>query len=161
MDDFMKGGLSVHAEAVMPLINEKLTAGQTVRNLSFRGTSMLPMLRQGKDYVELTGLPERLKKYDLPLYRNAKGQYVLHRIVDVQGDCYVCRGDNTFHDETVAAQRMVGVVCAFTRAGRRISVDNRWYRLYCRVWCAAFPARRFVKRIEWRMRKAVNELVKR
>ena len=66
-------GHSVRADALMPLILERLAAGQNVKNLSFRGVSMLPMLRQGKDSVELAPLPGRLRKYDLPIYRNAAG----------------------------------------------------------------------------------------
>ena len=56
-------------DVLMPLLRERLAAGQTVRYLPFRGISMLPMLRQGKDSVELAPLPEKLKKYDLPLYQ--------------------------------------------------------------------------------------------
>ena len=48
-------------DSLMPLIQERLAAGQTVR-FSPMGISMLPMLRQGKDKVELAPLPEKLKK---------------------------------------------------------------------------------------------------
>ena len=54
-------------EELMPLIRERLAAGQKVRYLPFRGVSMLPMLRQGIDTVELAPLPEKLQKYDLPV----------------------------------------------------------------------------------------------
>ena len=50
-------------EELLPLVYERLEAGFKVRYLSFRGVSMLPMLRQGKDSVELAPLPEKLKKY--------------------------------------------------------------------------------------------------
>ena len=52
-------------EELMPLIKERLASGGKVRYLPFRGVSMLPMLRQGKDSVELSPLPPKLKKYDL------------------------------------------------------------------------------------------------
>ena len=57
---------------LMPLIRERLDAGQRVK-FSPRGVSMLPMLRQGIDTVTLSPLPEKLKKYDLPLYRRTDG----------------------------------------------------------------------------------------
>lgn len=151
---------SVHAEAVMPLIRERLAAGQTVRNMSFHGVSMRPMLRQGKDYVELAQLPERLKKYDLPMYRSAGGKYVIHRVVDVQDDYYICLGDNTYRYEKVRPEQMVAIVCAFTRAGKRISVENRAYRVYCRFWCAIIPVRRLAKRAAWMAKSAVKKLMK-
>ena len=54
-------------EELIPFLRERLAAGQKVRYLPFRGVSMMPMLRQGKDSVELAPLPEKLKKYDLPV----------------------------------------------------------------------------------------------
>lgn len=150
----------MHAEAVMPLIRERLAAGQNVKNLGFQGVSMLPMLRQGKDSVELAPLPEKLRKYDLPVYRNAAGKYVIHRIVDVRGGRYICRGDNTYHDENIAPEQMVAVVCAFARAGKRTSVQDWRYRCYCRVWCAVYPIRRLMKHAEWRVKSAARKLVK-
>lgn len=153
--------LSFHAETVMPLILERLAAGHTVKNVSFQGVSMLPMLRQGKDCVELSQLPKQLQKYDLPVYRGANGKYVMHRVVGLRGDSYLCLGDNTYHYEMVTPERMVAVVCAFSRNGRRISVENRSYRIYCRIWCAIFPARRFVKHVEWKLKRIVKKLTTR
>ena len=75
----------------MPLIRERLAAGQRVRYLPFRGVSMLPMLRQGIDTVEIAPLPEKLKKYDLPVYQYPSGKYVMHRVVEVKDDCYICQ----------------------------------------------------------------------
>jgi hypothetical protein len=34
------------------------------------------------------------KKYDVIFYRRENGQYVLHRIIKIKKDGYVCRGDN-------------------------------------------------------------------
>ena len=84
-------------DSLMPLFKERLAAGQIVR-FSPRGVSMLPMLRQGIDSVELSPVPEKLKKYDLPLYQRRNGQYVLHRIVKVS-EGYTCIGDNQFEPE--------------------------------------------------------------
>ena len=152
---------SIHAVALMPLICERLAAGQTVRGLTFQGVSMLPMLRQGRDNVELTRLPAKLKKYDLPVYRGVDGTYVMHRVVDVQEDCYICLGDNTYRYERVSPERMVALVCAFTRNGRRVSVKHRGYQLYCRVWVAAYPVRRFLKRVQWWIAHRVKHMMKR
>ena len=143
----------------MPLIAERLAAGYTVQNLNFQGQSMLPMLRQEKDFVEIKKLPGRLKKYDLPVYRNSHGKYVMHRVVGVRDSDYICLGDNTYHYERVAPEQMVAVVCSFTRNGRRISVENPWYRAYCRIWHVAFPVRYLLKRIEWKIRKTVKAII--
>lgn len=136
----------IFEEDLMPLIRERLAAGQKVRYLPFRGVSMLPMLRQGKDAVELAPLPPRLQKYDLPVYQYPSGKYVMHRVVAVKSDHYVCLGDNTLDYEKIRPEQMIGVVSAFKRGEKRISVDSWSYRLYCRVWCAIFPMRRFLTR---------------
>lgn len=129
-------------DELMELVRGRLKAGQRVRYLPFRGVSMLPMLRQGRDGVELAPLPERLKKYDLPVYQYPNGKYVMHRIVDVKDSCYICLGDNTIEYESVYPEQMIGVVSAFKRGDKRISVDAPAYQFYCRVWCAIFPLRK-------------------
>lgn len=128
-------------EEVMPLFQEQLSRGQSVQ-FSPRGTSMLPMLREGKDSVVLSPLPQQLKKYDLPLYRRRDGQYVLHRIVAV-GETYTCAGDNQIVLERgIEYGQLIAVVTAFTRAGRRWSVTHPAYRAYCRFWHFTRPVRR-------------------
>ena len=106
---------------------------------------MLPMLRQGKDTVELAPLPDKLKKYDLPVYQYPSGKYVMHRVVDVKEDFYICLGDNLIELEKVTHDQMIGVVSAFKRGEKRISVEATGYRLYCRTWLALFPVRKLYK----------------
>ena len=131
----------VRLEQLMPLIRERLEQGHTVSFFP-RGISMLPMLRQGRDSVILAPLPEKLKKYDLPLYQREDGAYVLHRIVKV-GETYTCVGDNQFELERGLEHRqMIALVTAFERDGRRIEVSDPGYRLYCRIWVLSRPIRR-------------------
>ena len=140
----------------MPLIREQICAGRSV-SFSPRGTSMLPMLRQGIDSVELSPLPAQLQKYDLPLYGYPNGKYILHRIIGRDGDCYLCRGDNTYICERVLPESMIAVVTAFKRGEKRIPVDAWQYRLYCRIWVGTYPIRRFVKRgIGWLKRRILK-----
>lgn len=130
----------------MPLIRERLAAGQRVRYLPFRGVSMLPMLRQGIDSVELAPLPVRLKKYDLPVYQYPSGKYVMHRVVAVKEDHYLCLGDNTYQYEHITHKQMLGVVSAFKRGQKRIEVDSLGYRIYSRLWVALYPLRKLYRR---------------
>ena len=118
---------------LMPLIRERLEAGQTVR-FSPMGTSMLPMLRQGIDSVVIAPVPDKLKKYDLPLYQRDTGKYILHRIVEA-GDTYTCMGDNQFQPEPgLRHDQMIALVTVFYRGERQIRCDSPLYQLYCRVW---------------------------
>lgn len=143
-------------EQLMPLIRERLAAGQTVR-FSPRGVSMLPMLRQGLDSVVLSPLPDKLEKYDLPLYQRESGQYVLHRIVAV-GETYTCLGDNQFALEYgLTHSQMIAVVTAFYRGEKYHSVKEPGYRLYCRLWYGSRGLRRFWRRgIGWLKRHFIR-----
>lgn len=136
-------------EELMPVIRQELAQGKGVR-FSPKGTSMLPMLRQGVDSVVLSQLPEKLKKYDLPLYQRRNGQYVLHRIVKA-GETYTCMGDNQFEEETgICEDQFIAVVSAFYRGQKRYSVNQPGYRLYCRFWYHSRHIRRFWRRgIGW------------
>lgn len=147
----------VTLEAMMPLIRERLAAGQSVR-IYPRGTSMLPMLVEGRDSVVLSPLPPKLKKYDLPLYRRTNGQFVLHRVVGV-GETYTCLGDNQFALESgLTHDQMIAVVSSFTRKGRERSVTDLSYRVYRSLWFRSRHARRLWRSGLARVKKVVSLL---
>ena len=145
-------------EDLVPLIRERVEAGHSVKGLTFRGVSMLPMLRQGKDTVELSPLPEKLKKYDLPIYQRPNGKLVMHRIVAVKSDHYICLGDNTEVFETICPGQMVGLVTAFYRGRKRIPVTDPGYRLYCRLWRPTRPLRKLYKMARHLLGKCLKRL---
>lgn len=140
-------------EDLIPLFQERLEAGQQVR-FSPMGISMLPMLREGRDSVVLSPAPERLSKYDLPLYRRDSGAYVLHRIIGA-GETYTCIGDNQFVCETgIRRDQVIAVVTGFRRNGQDHTVTEPGYRLYCVFWHYTRPLRHFWRRgLGWIKRK--------
>ena len=146
----------IFGDELMELVQERLSQGQTVRYLPFAGISMLPMLRQKKDSVELAPLPETLKKYDLPVYRYPSGKYVMHRVVAVKEDHYLCLGDNTWEYETIYPDMLVGVVSAFKRGDKRIAVTALSYRIYCRIWVASYPLRKILRRCKKWLRRLIK-----
>ena len=142
-------------EQLMPLIRERIAIGQSVW-LDPKGTSMLPMIRQGKDSVRLSPVPAQLKKYDLPLYQRENGQYVLHRIVKA-GKSYTCVGDNQFElEKGLKHEQMIAVVTAFSREGKRHSVTELRYWAYCRFWHYSRPIRRVWRKVLWHLRRLIK-----
>lgn len=136
---------SVSLEALIPLFQERMAAGQSVR-FAPRGVSMLPMLRPGIDTVVLSPAPEQLRKYDLPLYRRDDGHYVLHRVVQA-GETITCIGDNQFRPEMgIRRDQVIAIVTGFSRSGRDYSVTHPGYRLYCRFWHHSRCIRHFLRR---------------
>lgn len=143
----------IEGEELMDFVRDRLAAGQVVRYLPFRGISMLPMLRQGKDSVELSPLPEKLKKYDIPVYQYPSGKYVMHRIISVREDHYICLGDNLTELEKIYPHQMIGVVSAFKRGEKRISVENPVYRFYRSFWHLIFPLRKGWRKLKSLLRR--------
>ena len=142
-------------EDLLPLIQEGLDSGKRVR-FAPTGTSMMPMLRQGIDNVVLSPVPEKLKKYDLPLYRRSSGQFVLHRIIAV-GETYTCMGDNQFEPEPgLHHEQMIGLVTAFTRGSKQIPVTAFYYQVYCRFWHYSRPVRRIWRQVKGWLRRRIS-----
>ena len=135
---------------LMPHIRQTLAEGRAIA-IGPKGTSMRPLIRQGIDFVELSPLPEKLKKYDIPLYQRPDGQYVLHRIVRV-GDTYTCIGDNQFKKETgVEHGWMIARVSAVYREKKRVPVTAFSYKVYCRLWHWSRP----VRGLMWRAKSRI------
>ena len=123
---------------LVPIIRQKLVAGERVCIVP-RGNSMMPIIRNDRDAVELAPVPAKLKKFDLPLYC-VGGKYILHRVVKV-GETYTCLGDNRLEYETgITHDQMIAVVTAIYRDDKRIDVSNFGYQCYCRLryWCRPF-----------------------
>lgn len=99
------------------------------------GTSMLPLIRQGKDLVliERKG-PQRLKAGDVPLYKRADGTYILHRIIKVRINDYVLCGDNQCIPEYgITDNQIIGVLRKVIRPdGTELSVESEEYKRYMR-----------------------------
>ncbi len=125
-----------------PEIRTILEQGKPV-SIGFQGTSMVPTLRGGRDRVILVLPKEKLRKYDLPLYRRDDGSFVLHRIVSVAEDgSYTCCGDHQWRVEKgIRQEQILAVADQIVRKGRLISVHSFGYRLYVRLWCLCLPAR--------------------
>ena len=141
----------VQLEQMMPLIRERLAAGESAQ-FTTRGISMYPLLRNGKDQVVLSPLPEKLKKYDLPLYQRDDGHYVLHRIVKA-GETFTCIGDHQFlYESGIRQDQMIAIATGFYRKGKYCSADSFWYRAYSRIWHWTRPVRsiRFHIKSFWR-----------
>jgi len=100
------------------------------------GDSMMPLIKQGRDLLIITKPTGRLKKYDIPLYKRDSGQYVLHRIMKVRQDDYLICGDNRYGMESgITDAHIIGVLTELVRDGKRISMQDKRYRLYVHLWC--------------------------
>ena len=111
-----------------------------------RGVSMKPMLYPSRDLVNIVVPDGQLKKYDVALYTRGN-RYVLHRVIGVRESIYLIRGDNTYTLEEVPFRNVIGVLESFVRNGKQISVTDKRYRIYARIWNFLYPVRSVAIRI--------------
>ena len=111
------------------------------------GTSMLPLLKEGRDRVELEPCSqERLKKGDVVLYKKNDGTLVLHRIIKTENrEFFTVLGDHQFKNaERVNKNQIIAVACGFFIKGRYVTEKTRWYRLYKKIWLCNLNVRRII-----------------
>ena len=111
------------------------------------GTSMMPLLKEGRDRVELKPYcHERLKKGDVVLYKKNEGTLVLHRIIKTEnGEFFTVLGDHQFNnDEWVNKNQIIAVACGFFIKGRYVTEKTRWYRMYKKIWLCNLNVRRMI-----------------
>ena len=123
------------------------------------GWSMYPMLRNRRDRIVVLPVgKDRLKKYDLPLYRRPDGKYILHRIIDVKDGKYIIRGDNTYVKEHIPDDWILGYVSEFYRADRHVLASSKAYRFYAAFWNVIYPFRWLFVKLRGFARRCVRKL---
>jgi len=128
------------------------------------GFSMMPLLRQRNDLIEIRKKNGRCKKYDVILYKRGN-KYILHRVLRVLPEGYIVAGDhNTFIETDVTDKMILGVMTRVIRNGKSITPDNIWYKMYVHLWCDAYPVRMLILKIKFKVRGywgAVKRRIKR
>ena len=138
---------------IYPVLREVIDSGGEFR-LSPRGTSMLPLLREGRDSVVLVAKGD-LKKRQICLYRRPDGSFVLHRILsfDKAGQPIFC-GDNQIKREYgIKSEDVIAVAAAVYRGEKRKSVTALSFRLYSFFHCIML-----CRRIRFFARRVKNRL---
>lgn len=134
-------------------IEALLERGETVQ-IHPQGYSMWPMFIPGKDEAVIGRADVgSLRRGDVALYRRDSGILVLHRVWARRPEGFYMIGDNQTETEGPLRQEQIkGVLLAFVKGGRKISVRNPLYILACRLWMAARPLRGIVRKIRQRCR---------
>ena len=110
-----------------------------------KGVSMHPFLESGRDKVVL--VPPRIPRVgDVVLAEIRKETYALHRVIKIEGDTYIMRGDGNplWMKEHFIKENIVGIADAFIRKGKLVHTSSRKWRWYSALWKAAAPLRRIL-----------------
>ena len=119
------------------------------------GTSMMPLLKQGRDLFTVTKKgSERCRKYDVVLYRRPPDKYVLHRVVKVRESDYVILGDNCINKEYgITDDDILGVMTSFVHKGKQHTVNDMTYRIYSHLWVDLSFFRVKLKKLRMKMKR--------
>ena len=131
-------------EILIPEIVKMLNEGHTV-TLRLKGVSMRPFLEDGRDKALLTK-PVNPKVGDPVLAEIEPKHFVIHRIIDIQGDDVTLRGDGNIGVEHCKLKDIQGAIIGFYRKGRDTldRTDGRKWRIYSWLWTRLFPIRRYL-----------------
>lgn len=124
----------IHLSDYDGLIREVLASGGEFR-LYPHGTSMLPLLRQGRDSVSLRRVDSPIRRGDILFYQRPDGSFVLHRVRAVAPDGLTLIGDNQTRPEYgVSPDWVIGRVTRIFRDDKEVICDGRRYRWYLQLW---------------------------
>lgn len=116
-------------DVLLPEVAKFLDEGREVE-LSPKGNSMLPFIREGKDSVVLKKLPS-VEVGDIVLVQ-LPGRYVMHRVVDENRNLLTLMGDGNIRGtESCTRDEVLGTVICIVRGGkRRVKPGKgRWWRV--------------------------------
>lgn len=117
-----------------------------------RGTSMLPLIVQGRDSVTLEQPQGALHRGDIAFYQRENGQYVLHRIIGERDGTFTMCGDNQLAPEYgVKPEQIIAKAAYITRKGSKITPRSLPYRLYVLLWRSFF-----IRRVYFKLRRVFH-----
>lgn len=170
----MENGSNTHYDTDCASLTEAARPAQSVedildKNGSFvwltRGASMRPLLKTGRDVIEIKK-PEAvypdgiLKVNDVALYKvpfkGREGQYILHRVRQVHDGFYIICGDNNVIMEKVPVSWVIGVMTGLTRRGRNVDLNGFFYKSYVKHWGGRYRRRMILKRIGFAVKKPLR-----
>ena len=141
---------------LLPFIEEAFQKNTTFK-IPITGTSMNPLLIEGRDYVIIKKPEGSLNIGDIPLYRRDTGTFVLHRVVDIKNNEYILSGDNQFLlEKGITDKHVIGVVCSICRDGKLFDVDDSEYAKYKKKYVKNSRTRYPIRRLRYRLYRLRN-----
>jgi hypothetical protein len=138
----------VKANQMFPVIME-IFLNQSRVLIAVTGMSMYPFLRENIDSVELSNSSyENICYGDIVLILRESGEYVLHRVLKKEIDCFYMIGDAQMWIEgPLYPNQLIAVVTAVCRKDKKIECSNFWWKLLSLVWLKLIPFRSVLIRL--------------
>jgi signal peptidase I len=142
MSDLNSEVKRIKAAELFALAKEILDQGSKAW-ITISGMSMFPILKEGRDSVELSKCDFRqIKKRDIVLIRRVTGEYVLHRVLKKKADSFYIIGDaQQWIEGPLKPEQLQAVVTKIKRKGHVISCTNFVLRAFVFIWMLLIPFR--------------------
>lgn len=128
----------------MPEIIRLLDEGHSV-TIRLKGISMRPFLEDRRDKA-LLKKNDSIRINDVVLAEIPQKNYVLHRIIKINGNNIVLRGDGNIRTESCKTNNIKGTAVGFYRKGRNKlepTTSIKWH-IYSFIWTKLYPIRRYL-----------------
>ena len=128
---------------LLGMARDMIREGHTA-TISVKGYSMRPFLEHQRDRVILDA-PDVLQVGDAVLAEISPDHYVLHRIIDFDGDDVILMGDGNLQGTEICKRwDVAGVVTHYLRPGRTILASDPVLKHRIRLWRRLLPIRRYL-----------------
>lgn len=146
---------------MFPIINEIFGRGGRVR-ITVTGSSMLPFLRENIDSVELSAIEfDDIRRGDIVLILRDTGEYILHRILRKEKNCFYMVGDAQQRIEgPLRPDQLLAFASAIWRGEYRIECSALWWRVLTIIWLIIRPLRSYIFRF-YRLSKRLYFFIRR
>ncbi len=140
--------MKIQSDIVIGEVKKFIDQGQSVIFL-VSGQSMRPFIRGGKDKVEFRPLPQGLQLGDVVMAKVREGYYVVHRIVEIDGDRITLEGDGNlgFREHCLLGDVVAQGVEVVAPDGQRRSLTSLSARRNWRIWMRLKPLRRILLKV--------------
>ena len=115
-----------------------------------KGSSMLPFIRGDVDSLVLVK-DENPEPLDIVLAKAGR-TYVIHRIIEIEGDRYTLMGDgNICGTEHCSRNDIIAKAVTIVKDDRQIDCTGKRHRRNAAIWKALLPVRRYLLAIYRRL----------
>ena len=135
----------VKSNLLFPFINEMLNSRKYVR-ITVTGMSMYPFLRENIDSIELSSVNfTNLHRNDIVMILRDSNEYVMHRVIKKENDCFYIVGDaQQWIEGPLRPNQLVAKITTIWRRNKKIDCTNLWWRLLSSLWLVLLPFRHIV-----------------
>lgn len=127
---------------IFPEVGKLISEGKTV-TMKVKGNSMLPFIKD-KDTIKLEKY-NNLKLYDIVLACIGENQYVLHRIIAMDGNRLTLMGDGNLKGcEKCRKEDVLAIAVNVIRKGKEYNCRDYLHIRKARIWNFLLPIRKYL-----------------